>query len=416
MASTLSAQAAGSTVTLDVDGSPCDFLVVQQGKPDDSYDDSCDGTWLMMEGLYNEMAWGGASTNKYSASDAHAWLNDDFLALLDPDILAMVKTVKIPVADGAAVLTGADGLEAKAFLPSAREVGWVASSFPVEGSCLDFFDGFSNSDDRRMAYDSAGASKNWFTRTYVRSSGRVAGILRSSGGPTQQDPDAIMFLRPVMIFPSGTLVSDSGAIQPNSPPAVTSPSGTDGANIGVRNTPFLLEYTAADPDGGSLTLTEALDGETTRTLTAASGVAQHFAAVNDPPAFLQLENGAHTLQVTASDGAASGSLGLTFTKAVTSASLTLTQPIAASAPIKAAVLTVGGSIPADADYSVEVTNNALDPAPVWQDATNEVRQGGNIVFSNRTAAESPAFNFRIQAARGLSGTGGYIDSVTGAFQ
>ena len=225
-----------------------------------------------------------------------------------------------------------------------------------------------------------------------------------------------MFLRPVMIFPSGTLVSDSGAIQPNSPPAVTSPSGTDGANIGVRNTPFLLEYTAADPDGGSLTLTEALDGETTRTLTAASGVTQHFAAVNDPPAFLQLENGAHTLQVTASDGAASGSLGLTFTKAVTSASLTLTQPIAASAPIKAAVLTVGGSIPADADYSVEVTNNALDPAPVWQDATDEVRQGGNIVFSNRTAAESPAFNFRIQAARGLSGTGGYIDSVTGAFQ
>ena len=416
MASTLSAQAAGSTVTLDVDGSPCDFLVVQQGKPDDSYDDSCDGTWLMMEGLYNEMAWGSASTNKYSASDAHAWLNDDFLALLDPDILAMVKTVKIPVADGAAVLTGADGLEAKAFLPSAREVGWVASSFPVEGSCLAFFDGFSNSDDRRMAYDSAGASKNWFTRTYVRSSGRVAGILRSSGGPTQQDPDAIMFLRPVMIFPSGTLVSDSGAIQPNSPPAVTSPSGTDGANIGVRNTPFLLEYTAADPDGGSLTLTEALDGETTRTLTAASGVTQHFAAVNDPPAFLQLENGAHTLQVTASDGAASGSLGLTFTKAVTSASLTRTQHISASAPIKAAVLTVGGSIPADADYSVEVTNNALDPAPVWQDATDEVRQGGNIVFSNRTAAESPAFNFRIQAARGLSGTGGYIDSVTGAFQ
>lgn len=148
MASTLSAQAAGSTVTLDVDGSPCDFLVVQQGKPDDSYDDSCDGTWLMMEGLYNEMAWGSASTNKYSASDAHAWLNDDFLALLDPDILAMVKTVKIPVADGAAVLTGADGLEAKAFLPSAREVGWVASSFPVEGSCLDFFDGFSNSDTK----------------------------------------------------------------------------------------------------------------------------------------------------------------------------------------------------------------------------------------------------------------------------
>ena len=413
---TLADLAVNDTLDLAINGVSYEFTVAQQGKPDDSYDDSCDGTWLMMTDLYTDMAWGSASTNKYSASDVNEWLNDDFLAMLDANTRACLQTVKIPVADGTTVLTGANGLEVKAFLPSAREVGWVASSFPVEGSCLDFFDGFSNSDDRRMAYDSTNTSKNWFTRTYVRSSGRVAGILRSSGGPTQQDPDAIMFLRPVMVFPSGTLVSDSGAIQPNSPPAVTSPSGTDGANIGVRNTPFLLEYTAADPDGGSLTLTEALDGETTRTLTAASGVTQHFAAVNDPPAFLQLENGAHTLQVTASDGAASGSLGLTFTKAVTSASLTLTQPIAASAPIKAAVLTVGGSIPADADYSVEVTNNALDPAPVWQDATDEVRQGGNIVFSNRTAAESPAFNFRIQAARGLSGTGGYIDSVTGAFQ
>ena len=280
----------------------------------------------------------------------------------------------------------------------------MASSFPVEGSCLDFFDGFSNSDDRRMAYDSAGASKNWFTRTYVRSSGRVAGILRSSGGPTQQDPDAIMFLRPVMVFPSGTLVSDSGAIQPNSPPAVTSPSGTDGANIGVRNPPFLLECTAADPDGGSLTLTEALDGETTRTLTAASGVTQHFAAVNDPPAFLQLENGAHTLQVTASDGAASGSLGLTFTKAVTSASLTLTQPIAASAPIKAAVLTVGGSIPADADYSVEVTNNALDPAPVWPTRCAKAATSSFPTAPRRKARPSTSASRRRGASRAQGAT------------
>ena len=107
---------------------------------------------------------------------------------------------------------------------------------------------------------------------------------------------------------------------------------------------------------------------------------------------------------------------MTFTKAVTSASLTLTQPLVASDPITVATLTVGGVIPADADFTVEVTNNALDDQPVWQDATAEVREGQNIAFSNASAAKDPAFNFRIRAARGTSGTDGYIDRVTGAFQ
>ena len=414
MASTLSAQAAGSTVTLDVDGSPCDFLVVQQGKPDDSYDDSCDGTWLMMEGLYNEMAWGGASTNKYSASDAHAWLNDDFLTLLDPDILAMVKTVKIPVADGAAVLTGADGLEAKAFLPSAREVGWVASSFPVEGSCLDFFDGFSNSDDRRMAYDSAGASKNWFTRTYVRSSGRVAGILRSSGGPTQQDPDAIMFLRPVMIFPSTTRITDDGTMMPNSPPTITSPSGPSGADLRTQNAPFSLHYTPSDPDGDTLTVTEYVDGITSRSWTGAGGALTNFEAVTDATKFAQLGIGDHALKVTASDGALSAEYTAAFEKISTSASLTLTSPIQTDGQILSAVIQVEGSIPTDADYSVQLTNNALDTAPVWQDATEASKTGGRVTFTNQTAANGWAFNFKLEVERGASGTGGYISAVSGS--
>ena len=138
--------------------------------------------------------------------------------------------------------------------------------------------------------------------------------------------------------------------------------------------------------------------------------------MGDSLGFLKLGSGAHTLQAEASDGVASASLTAVFTKSVSAASLTLAAPLTASSPIKVAVLTVGGSIPADADYSVEVTNNALDDAPVWQDATEAVRQGVNILFANRTAAAGPAFNFRIEAARGPSGAGGYIDSVTGAFQ
>ena len=110
--------------------------------------------------------------------------------------------------------------------------------------------------------------------------------------------------------------------------------------------------------------------------------------------------------MTASDGLASASFTASFTKAAASASLTLTQPLTADAPITAANLTVG----------VEMTNNALDDDPVWQDATQAVRQGSNFLFANQTAANGPAFNFRIEVARGPSGAGGYIDNVSGAYQ
>ena len=85
----------------------------------------------------------------------------------------------------------------------------------------------------------------------------------------------------------------------------------------------------------------------------------------------------------------------------------MAQPIAASAPITAASLTVGGSVPDDAALTVRLTNNAADDQPVWQDATEAVRQGKNVLFANQTAANGPAFNFRVEVSRGPSGTGGY---------
>ena len=84
--------------------------------------------------------------------------------------------------------------------------------------------------------------------------------------------------------------------------------------------------------------------------------------------------------------------------------------------ITVAVLQVTGSIPDDAKLKAEVTNNALDSSPVWQDATTEVQKGTNIVLSNKTASNGAAFNFRISVSRGASGESGYIEAVTGAFQ
>lgn len=96
--------------------------------------------------------------------------------------------------------------------------------------------------------------------------------------------------------------------------------------------------------------------------------------------------------------------------------MTLTTPLAVDGDITVAVLQVTGSIPDDATFKVEVTNNANDPSPVWQDATVEVKKGVNIVFTNSEATNGAAFNFRVSVSRGASGTGGYIEAISGAFQ
>lgn len=413
MATTLAAQEVGSTVTLKVNGADAEFLVVHQGNPDpDVYDPSCEGTWLLMKNVYSQRPWGSASC--YADAPVHTWLNSTFLELLDSGIRPAVKTVRLPYAEGSDVHTGAEGVSAQIFLLSMREMGTPAAQktgLADEGALLDYFtDGDGGDDPLR-----ASSARYWTRSPYTGGGGNVWSVAGESGICSYRAGSSSYGVRPALILPQAMPVED-GAVQPNSAPVLTSSSGVSGADLGTRNSPFSFEYMATDPEGASLSLTEKLDQAVTRTLTAASGSTQRFEAVYDALAFLKLANGAHTLQVTASDGMASAAFQATFTKAVRAASLTLTQPIAAGKPITAATLQVEGSIPDDAAFSVQVTNNALDDQPVWQDATEAVRQGGNVMFTHSTAAKGPAFNFRIEAARGTSGDGGYISKVSGAFQ
>ena len=162
---------------------------------------------------------------------------------------------------------------------------------------------------------------------------------------------------------------------------------------------------------------EKLDGKTTKTRTGvASGTALTFEQTASAAGFQKILNGNHTITVEVSDGKETVSTSATFTKAVHAASVTLAEPLAVEGDITVAVLQVTGSIPDDAKFKAEVTNNALDSSPVWQDATTEVKKGVNIVFENKTATNGAAFNFRVSVERGESGEGGYIEAVSGAFQ
>ena len=211
---------------------------------------------------------------------------------------------------------------------------------------------------------------------------------------------------------SGYTTSTKRMVDNNTAPTITTSSA---ASLGTKSSGFTISYSVDDKDAGdTLTVTEKLDGTTKRTYTATRKTTNSFAVTGEY--FQKITNGSHTMTVTVTDGKATVTKKFTFTKAVTAANITLAQPMEADAQITPCAITVGGLIPADAVFKVEVTNNGKDSSPVWEDATTEARNGWNHLFTNQTAANGFAFNFRVTAERGASGESGYIASIQGGFQ
>ena len=613
---TLSSKAIGSTIKLKVNGSAKDFIVVHQGKPSSVYDDSCNGTWLLMKDIYENRAWHSSNTNDYANSTIHSYLNSTFLNLFESNIKNAIKQVKLPYRKGSGtsttVTSGSNGLSAKIFLLSATETSFSFSYMPSgEGAELAYFKGCADnsSDSKRVAKLNGSAADWWLRSPYCYYFNYALGV-RSNGDWRGNSCSSSNGIRPALILPSTLLVSDDGTVStntapstpgsisvpssimggtnisiswakssdaesnlagykverstnggsswsqiyqgtatsttnnvafgtasvmyrvkaydteglesgwrtssqvtvvnnnaPSAPPSIAVPNdvkggstlviswtaasdsdgnlsgyilerSTDGgsaytqaykgnaltytdtitkgwstvmyrvkaydsynaqsgyttstkrtvdnnttptittssaANLGTKSSGFTISYSVDDKDAGdTLTVTEKLDGTTKRTYTATRKTTNSFAVTGEY--FQKITNGSHTMTVTVTDGKATVTKTFTFTKAVTAASITLAKPMEADAQITLCAITVGGLIPADAVFKVEVTNNGKDSSPVWEDATTEARNGRNHLFTNQTAANGFAFNFRVTAERGASGESGYIASIQGGFQ
>ena len=415
----LGTKAVGSIVKIKVNGASKDFIVVQQGNPNTStYDSSCNGTWLLMKDIYTTSTFG--NNNSYKDSSIHTYLNGTFYNLIDSNIRAAIKQVKIPyqngTGSGGSLATGSNGLSTKVFLLSGYEVGWTTSDngyFPKDGVRLAYFGNSSSGNSKRIAYNGSSAALWWLRSPYTGDYDDSVWLVDADGSYGYSWCKGPYGVRPAFILPSTLVVSDDGTVSVNTAPTVS----TDGAALGRKNAAFAWKYTVRDADGDTLTVTEKLDGKTTKTRTGvASGTALTFEQTASAAGFQKILNGNHTITVEVSDGKETVSTSATFTKAVHAASVTLAEPLAVEGDITVAVLQVTGSIPDDAVFKAEVTNNGKDSSPVWQDVTTEVRKGVNIVFSNKTAANGSAFNFRVSVERGESGTGGYIEAVSGAFQ
>ena len=615
---TLSSKAIGSTIKLKVNGSAKDFIVVHQGKPSSVYDDSCNGTWLLMKDIYENRQWHSSNTNDYANSTIHSYLNSTFLNLFESNIKKAIKQVKLPYRKGSGtsttVTSGSNGLPAKIFLLSATETSFNFSSYMPsgEGAELAYFKGCADNsaDSKRVAYLNGSAASWWLRSLNCYSYSGSALCVNSNGGWGYYRCSNSLGIRPALILPSTLLVSDDGTVStntapstpgsisvpssimggtnisiswakssdaesnlagykverstnggsswsqiyqgtatsttnnvafgttsvmyrvkaydteglesgwrtssqvtvvnnnaPSAPPSIAVPNdvkggstlviswtaasdsdgnlsgyilerSTDGgssytqvykgnaltytdtitkgwstvmyrvkaydsynaqsgyttstkrtvdnnttptittssaANLGTKSSGFTISYSVDDKDAGdTLTVTEKLDGTTKRTYTATRKTTNSFAVTGEY--FQKITNGSHTMTVTVTDGKATVTKTFTFTKAVTAASITLAKPMEADAQITLCAITVGGLIPADAVFKVEVTNNGKDSSPVWEDATTEARNGRNHLFTNQTAANGFAFNFRVTAERGASGESGYIASIQGGFQ
>lgn len=403
---TLGNKSVGSIVKLKENGVLVDFYVAKH-----DYENGLNGsgrTLVVRKDCYDTRQWHTSNVNAYATSAIDTWLNSTYKNLLDADIRGVIGATKIKYTPGNGNTT-VGTLERAIFLLSVTELGRSASYANTEGTAL------SIASSLQIAYLNGSAVVQW-TRSPLTGGTSGAYCLGADGGVSGGN---VCYntrgSRPAFTLPSTLSVSDDGSVSVNTAPTISGSYAT-GTNLGTKTAGFNLTYTVADADGDTVTVKEYLDNVLQRTYTATLGATNTFQCVTAAN-FQTVLNGAHTLKVVANDGKAdSAAYTITFTKKVTKATITLASALPADDTIQVMVMTLTSSIPADANLEVLVTNNANDSNPVWEDATADIKNGVNHVFTNKTAANGFAFNFKLSVERGASDTGGYISNIGGAFE
>lgn len=203
----------GSTIKLTLNETPWEWLVVHQGLPSSMYDESCNGTWLLMKDCYAKRGWNNTASNKLESSTIQTYLSGEFQNLFADDIKSVIKLVKIPYRSGGGSGTdqsGTSGLPVKCFLLSVRETGAAGSTMrdtrPDDGTALDYFDGASNS--KRVAYYN-GSTTAWYTRSPSTGSTSQVWFVATDGGIAHGgDATDVTGIRPAIILPPNFRLSE----------------------------------------------------------------------------------------------------------------------------------------------------------------------------------------------------------------
>ena len=403
MATLLGNETLGTIVKLNENGVPQEFYVAKHDYPTNGNG----RTLLVRRYIYDTRQWHTSNVNAYASCALDSWFNNTYYNLLDADIKAQIAAVAIPYTPGNGN-NSVSTLSRKVFALSVTELGRTASYANVEGSALPI------ASTLQIAYNSSGGAEVQWTRSPNTSSTSDACYLNAYGNVISSNCTNTNGARPAFTLPSSLSVSDDGSVTVNTAPVI---NYSGGSALGDKTEGFTLSYSVSDADGDAVTVTEKLDNVVQRTFAPALGETQQFQAVL-PANFQTILNGNHTITIEATDGkAAAAPVNVTFSKAVHSASITLSTPLAADDMPTAIRLSITGDIPDDAVWTAEVCNNAYDASPTWENIKPAIQSGYNFVFSNKTkTAENWGVNFRIEVTRGPSNTGGYIYAIEGGFQ
>lgn len=263
-----------------------------------------------------------------------------------------------------------------------------------------------------------GTNSTGVQRYYYANSQYISGASGSSLSAAEGTPDSSYGYLPCFTLPETLYIDKDGFATENQPPEVTSDAGESGAALGEKNELFALAYTVTDGDGDPMTITEKVNGVALAVReNVASGTELTVQCLSEKALFQQILNGENTLVLKADDGKTTTEWTATFTKNVTSAVLSLAQPLTADDTITVAALTLEGSFPSDMSLTVELSNNARDDVPVWENCT-DIQRGESWAFvhhafTNKTAAKGAAFNYKVTITRGASGVGGNITMIGG---
>lgn len=209
--------AVGTLIKILENGSPVEYMIVNQGLPSSMYDASCDGCWVLRKDIAENRAW-GSSSNDYKKSDIQAYLNGSWLSRYSAGVLSQIKQVKIPyqngTGSGGSVASGANGLSCKIFLLSGYELGWTTSDdsrFPRDGAKLSYFDSGTGStaNNKRIA-NYNGSATRWWLRSPSTAYTNDVWAVRSDGacyGYWSYSQD--YGVRPALILPSTITVDEN---------------------------------------------------------------------------------------------------------------------------------------------------------------------------------------------------------------
>lgn len=364
------------------------------------------------------------------------WYKNTYVNKFSDEVLTLISTTKYignyvrmsytQIGNPSKAVVNSDTYESSFFPLSTAEVG---GSYFSDGSALssaaisrlaNILTRYGNGIwTRSPSMTNTGTSTSGFPERYYYANGQYIYSTSGSSLSTAEGTYSSSYgYLPCFTLSEDLYIDKNGFASANQPPEITSDAGESGVALGEKNEPFTLPYTVTDGDGDPMTITEKVNGVALAVReNVATSTELTVQCLSEKVLFQQILNGENTLVLEAGDGKTTTEWTATFTKNVTSAVLSLAQPLTADDTITVAALTLEGSFPSDMSLSVEMTNNARDDVPVWENCTDiqrgESRAFVHHAFTNKTAAKGAAFNYKVTITRGASGVGGNITMIGG---